>query len=163
MVKNGDNSVLEFAKLSDSVNERHIGWRSADTSGDVYVFETDFLYTGCTLDNSDPWPIRFALQNATSRETSPDRTVSLIFRIDTNTGNLVHTATRTVLTKGEWHNIAIRYTKSTGVYEFLLNGQVFYTGTATAGVDIRGTSAELRAYASDLTVYFDNTTSTTVK
>ena len=163
VVKNGDNSVLEFAKLSDSVNERHIGWRSADTSGDVYVFETDFLYTGCTLDNSDPWPIRFALQNATSRETSPDRTVSLIFRIDTNTGNLVHTATRTVLTKGEWHNIAIRYTKSTGVYEFLLNGQVFYTGTATAGVDIRGTSAELRAYASDLTVYFDNTTSTTVK
>ena len=146
VVKNGENSVLEYAKLTDDINERHIGWRSADTSGDIYVFETDFLYTGCTLDNADPWPIRFALQNATSRETSPDRTVSLIFRIDTGTGNLVHSATKTVLTKGEWHNIAIRYTKSTGVYEFLLDGQVFYTGTAAAGVDIRGTSAELRAY-----------------
>ena len=163
VVKNGDNSILEYAKLTDFVGERHIGWRSADQSGDVYVFETDFLYTGCTLDNADPWPIRFALQNATSKETSPDRTVSLIFRIDPNTGNLVYKATGTVLTNGEWHNVAIRYTKSTGVYEFLLNGQVFYTGTAAAGIDIRGTSAELRAYASDLTVYFDNTTSTTVK
>ena len=126
------------------------------------IFETDFLYTGCILDNADPWPIRFSAQNSESKISSPERTVFFIFRIDTATGDLVHTESKTVLKKGEWNNIGLKYVRSTGEYELYLNGEVYYRGQTTAGVDMRGVSAELRAYSSELTVYFDNTVCTTV-
>ena len=159
------NSVFEFGKISSATKERHVGI-PASGSGDYYVFETDFFFEeGCECsDAAEPWVLRISMQKTAGTSAAERRFVAPIFYLNSDGNLTLGKGTDKIITKGEWHNLAIVFEKATGNYEVLLDGELLSTGKSSAVVDgFYGVSVEFRSFASNAKVYLDNTVVAAVK
>ena len=141
---------------------------SGDSTGDVYVFETDFKWNGAEYKPGQNWYVKFALGHTLGASTDKSSFLrvylsgeegSKYFSLSTQQGKLTNDF---ILLKDFWYNLRIVYVPGDGGgdYSIYVNNKLIEYGYSSTDVDntvFDGVYPELRGFLSSGEIVFDNT------
>lgn len=169
------NSVLSVAKSAYSASSEVV-WLALneDTEDNTYIFETDFMWSGCqngVSGETDPtWYYRFSLSNASGTGNTEflnlwfcsqagESAVAIVGSTSATTSDYL-----TVLNTNQWYHLTIRYNIDTDTATIFIdeNAIGFVDSVAPNNDDVCGAfEIENRGKVRDSIIYVDNVTVTT--